>query len=404
MEASTRVIQMGAARSASIGRRTGAWGVVGLRPAVVVAVMLAILFGNALLFHQANVTGFIQFGSHFRSAVKPPSGAIVASPRGYDGQFFWLLARDPFLGDSTVKGLRHFDDEFRAQRIGYPVLARALAGGNLKAVPYTLLIVSILAILTCTFVTARFAVARGHSELWGLAFGLAPGVVIPALRDLGDAVAVAAMICGLIAWRRDRRVTAAACLSLAVLTREPMLIAVTAVAFDAAVRAGRPRPAREWLTRMRPLVWPAVAVPFLMFFAWYAYVVLRFGGELPGSGGLFGLPFAGTIGALRGLHGESSFAQLWDLSYLVLMLVAIGTALWRVRTRRTASAFAAAGFALVSLVSLTPDHWSFTRYSAPLFLSLFLSALEERKVPKAVLWPAGAAVALTALLPAAGMI
>ena len=54
------------------------------------------------------------------------------------------------------------------------------------------------------------------------------------------------------------------------------------------------------------------------------------------------------------------------------------------------------GLAVVSLLSMTPDHWSYARYSAPLFVTLVLSALEDRRISPLVLWPTRAAVLLTA--------
>jgi hypothetical protein len=191
---------------------------------------------------------------------------------------------------------------------------------------------------------------------------------------------------------------------LAVLAREPMMLAVAAIALDAAIREGRPRPFRSWLRRLRPLLCPAVVLPVLAFAAWRAYVIFRFDWVTPGSGALFGPPFKGVIEASRNAAAEPPLARFWDDAYLVLMLVGIGTALWRVRSRRTAPAFAAAAFGLALLFTITPDHWSFTRYSAPMFLALFVSALEDRKVGRVVVWPAGAAVLLTALVTGTGIV
>jgi hypothetical protein len=78
-----------------------------------------------------------------------------------------------------------------------------------------------------------------------------------------------------------------------------------------------------------------------------------------------------------------------------------------VRTRWTAPAFAAAAFALVELLTYdsgAPDRWSYTRYSAPIFLALTLSALEDRPAARRALLPGALAVALMAAYPYTGIV
>jgi hypothetical protein len=386
-------------------RHVGAWGIVGVRPAVVVAVVLAMLFGQALSLHQHRVTGFIVFGRHFAPYVHPPSARDAYTPSGYDGQFFWLLARDPLLRGEAARGLHALGEEFRAQRIAYPFLARVAAGGRLSAVPYTLLLLNVAAILAATVAAARLAARFSHSELWGIVVGLAPGLVLATLRDLSDTLAVTAMLGGLIAWRLNRRATAAACLTVAVLGREPMMVAVAAIALEGAFRAGRPWPPRRWARKIGSAMWPVVAVPLLAFAAWEAYATWRFGGVVPATttpGDQFRI-----FGPLTAFHDAGQHplnAAIWERAYLVVMVAAAGTAVWRVWSRRTAAAFAAAGFGLLDLIYYTPDRWSYTRYSAPLFLALAVSVLEERHSARRFLWPAIAGVALTAVYPFALLI
>jgi hypothetical protein len=76
-------------------------------PVLIVAGVLAIAIGFNLARYHGNLTGFVEFGSRFVAATHPPAGAIVDSPRGYDGQFFYLQARDPLLlHDSTIAAIR----------------------------------------------------------------------------------------------------------------------------------------------------------------------------------------------------------------------------------------------------------------------------------------------------------
>src|SRR4029450_2597304 len=59
---------------------------------------------------------------------------------GYDGQFYYFLAADPVHGKDYMDapGIIY-------SRIGYPITARALSGGNPVLVPYMMVLVNILA-------------------------------------------------------------------------------------------------------------------------------------------------------------------------------------------------------------------------------------------------------------------
>ena len=62
---------------------------------------------------------------------------------GYDGQFYFAIAHDPFLTrPDTAASL---DDSLRYRRILYPLTAWLLATGQPAALPYTLVLVNVAA-------------------------------------------------------------------------------------------------------------------------------------------------------------------------------------------------------------------------------------------------------------------
>jgi hypothetical protein len=369
-----------------------------LLPIGIVAAVLALAIGARLAADGGNLTGPIQFGARFAHAIHPPPGAAVNSADGYDGQFFYVQARDPLLlHDSTVNALRSAGAGFRMQRAAYPALAFLLAGGQPAAIPFTLLASNVVILLGLTAGFAVYARRRGWSALWALAIALTPGLVLAALRDLSDPLALASMLAGLLLWRSGRRWPAAAALVIAVLTREMMMLAVVAVACDALARAlgadRRPAALRAELTR----VWPVIALPSLAFAGWEAYLTSRYAGPVGGAG--LGLPLVNFLQELRAdVHGYPPTA-IWDYAYMLLILAASVAAWSSLRRRVTITSAAACALTLGVLLPTFGDVWSDSRLSAPLFAVLLVDGLQRGKRAPVVI--SAAAAAMTVLIPLA---
>ena len=254
-----------------------------LTPVVVVAAVLSAAIGSRLGAYDGNLTGFVQFGTEFADKTHPPSGALVSSPTGYDGQFFYLQAHDPLLlSDSTVARMTRAGAAFRMQRAAYPALAFLAAGGDDRELPLTLLAVNVVIVLGFTGWFAAWCRRRGRSTLWALALGLTPGVLLPTLRDLSDPLAIATVVAGILLWEQRRRAPAAALLTVAVLARETMIVAVVAVAIDAAVRAWSGRGEPGSLRKVAREAWPVVLVPAAAFVGWQIYIGIRHGSQVGG--------------------------------------------------------------------------------------------------------------------------
>ncbi len=323
----------------------------------------------------------MRFGVAEAAYTHPPAGALVDSVDGYDGQFFWPTAQDPLLlRDRTVAALRGAGQAFRLQRMAYPLLAFALAGGEPGAVPWTLLAINALTILVITAGFVAYARRRDVSPWWGLAVGLLPGMLTGVLRDLSDPLAVASMLGGLIMWQLGRRWWAAGLLTIAVLAREPMMLAVAAVTVELIAVWWRDRRQPGALVRAARRAWPVPIVPLAAFSAWQVYIDVRYGGNVAATGGSsFVAPATNFVAEVSHALGKSSpLAGGWDLVYLALTLGAILTALALLRRRVTAAGVAAALFGMSLLVLDFGDDWSYTRLSAPLFVALLMAGLERR--------------------------
>ncbi len=364
-------------RAADWSRRTRL-DVIG--PMVLVGALFAVLVGNRLHTYHGNANGFVLFGQYYARWIHPPHGAPTNSTFGYDGQFFYLQATDPLLlHDATLAAFRGPGGEaFRMQRMAYPALAALLAAGQRSAIPWALLALNLIVVLAITLAFGLYARGCGRSGWWALAVGLEAGFFTGTLRDLSDPLACAGMLGGLMLWQRRRPRGAAVLLSVAVLAREPMLLAVAGVAAEATLRWWRGRREPGSSRAIVRATWPVVLVPVAAYLAWLAYVSVRYGGiATPDSAYL--PPFVGVRDEIRHALADPSLRDtLWDVAYLALMLAAIvaaGTLVWRCVNAASAAALL---FGLSLVVVVFGDPWSYTRLSAPLFAALLLGGLGQR--------------------------
>ncbi len=91
-----------------------------------------------------NVASFIIVGAdHVRARV--PVGVPVTSGQGYDGQFYYRMALGPLNFNRTAYGIR-MDTLSRFERISYPALSWLVAAGHTPFVPWSLVVVNVLAL------------------------------------------------------------------------------------------------------------------------------------------------------------------------------------------------------------------------------------------------------------------
>lgn len=374
---------------------------------VLVAVFVVVVVGwPRLEFHEYDISGFVHFGQNAADIVMPPREARIVSEFGYDGQFFWLMALSPALGPATQKGLQAINQEYRAQRVLYPSLATALAARQPELIPWTLLLINVIVILVAVALGSWWAATHGRSPYWGLSLGLTPGLVLGMLRDLSDPLATLVMVGGLLAWRMDRRVVAALLLSLAVLTRETMIIAVAAVGLEVAWRVLHAT-SQESARNLLRTSWPLVVAPAAVFLAWQTYATARLGvipalttganADIPGvvGEGQFVWPFEGLVrNAEQAAQNPHIRGRVWDWAYLTLMVAATIGAVRALVRGPGALPLAGVLFAAIVLTQVFGDHWSYTRASAPLFACVLLAGLADGDR-----WGPGVAAAAAALVP-----
>ncbi len=251
-----------------------------IAPALIVTVVAAAYLGWVLAASGGNPLTLADIGTKY--GVPDPSGT-----EGYDGQFNYYLAIDPF----PARVAPHLDvPAYRYQHLLYPLLARLLALGATDAIPWTLAGINLLSLAAFVFLAGGLLEQRGGSRWAAVPIGLWAGLLGAVRLDLSEPLALLLVSAALYLAgpRLDRRtVPAAFLLALAMLAKETMLPFVAGWS--------------AWLILQREYrkgAWIVSAIlPFLALQVWLWRV---FGSPGLGSGGAGAtpfeiIPFAGLI-------------------------------------------------------------------------------------------------------------
>lgn len=268
---------------------------------------------------------------------------------GYDGQFYFLIAQDPFR---SWEG--KLDHPVRHLRVGYPLTCHVLSAGRPQALPYVMPLVNLLCIGGVAWLGAFWASRHGQSVWWGCWLPLVTTMLASLLRDLTDPLGLLASFGVLVAWHDRRTALVIACAALTMFTREQNAFVPALVGVAALVR-------REW-TIAAGLV--AVAA------TWLGYVALLtevYGMRplMPTAGNL-AAPFSG-LAVWWNTQNAHNLMRFMRGTYALFMLgQVVLLAIHAVRNRRDPSCLEAVGFTVVAAAcvagpSIWEDWWSYTR-------------------------------------------
>jgi hypothetical protein len=232
---------------------------------------------------------FNDIGQVFAARVGDTAEAVPLL--GYDGQFYYFMARRPRVILICAPSLTHCPIDaspLREERILYPMTARLLTGGDPTALHIALFAINVVAILITVFLVGKLCIAAGASRWLGAAAGLFVGEIQGLLRDLADPYAVMWAVLAVYLLRKHRPLLTGLSVAAAVLTREQLVIVLPLL--------GLP-----WLAQRR---WRDAALFFIPalvpFIAWQVTLRVIFG--------QWG--FAGSVATTRGLRWP--FLGLWQ--------------------------------------------------------------------------------------------
>jgi hypothetical protein len=258
---------------------------------------------------------------------RQPGGAIAFAVlgtsntpgnRGYDGQYYYRIAVAPLGG-------RHGLDRpaYRYQRIGYPLLARAMALGDRGRIADTLVLVNVAAIALGTFFVALLLRRNGLSSLYAVPYAAYVGQVACFWRDLAEPLAYALVAAALLVWRVERLWPACLLLLAATLTKEAAIL-FTAAACAHLLLCGRWR-----------ALGTMAALAVLPYAIWQVALWRIFGqAGMAGTDHPPRLPLGGLTGARTALQLLAALPSVAIPALLCLGLALHGwRALWRNSSR-----------------------------------------------------------------------
>jgi hypothetical protein len=300
---------------------------------------------------------------------------------GYDGQFYYRFALNPFNWNATAYGIT-IDHAYRYTRIGYSLVAWFLAlGGHGQLLPAVLVLVNLNGVAAMGYLGAMLARDSGRHALWGLLFAAYFGLVISVGRDTSEPLADACLLGGLLAYRRARYLLAAALISYGVFTNEPILAMPVALAVTRLYQIGLSRVGRGQFRPGKPdLVWMAPGSVYVLLQGIQRLVVHGTAGSVADASANLTLPFKALIPGLYldvhrmswthlGRYDYNLIEFLALTAFVVAALLALRSTTAPIQERATFIAFV-----LVEMVLASGQFWDSVFGDGRTFIDAYLMA------------------------------
>lgn len=272
---------------------------------IVASIFSVFIFGR-LRRSGFDFSSFVVAGDYFCDPARVPAGlTVLQDSGGFDGQFYYRLALNPFTSRASEFGITLDAPSYRQQRILYPLLAWMLSLGNAHLVPIAMILINFVSLCTMGWIGGIYAQTLKRHAMWGIFLPMYPGFLFSLSRDLVEILEITLLLGSLTLIRRSKPIAATLLLALAVLTKETALLVAAAASLVYLFEAWQRRGARSFR-------WHYFAVPLAVFCIWqavlfYNWVVLPVSAA---GGNALGLPFAGPLGFLRDVAAlESSFQR-----------------------------------------------------------------------------------------------
>ena len=338
-----------------------------------VAVLIASSFAARLLSDADwDVTVFAAFGEDDVSTRTYAEGRLgdvyLRDGLGHDGRFFFVQSNDPWMLDPDENISVVDRPLYRAQRMFYPMLAGGAGLFNPEAIIWMMLIINLLAMGLGSWAVASIAMEMAGSPWWGLAFVLNVGFLSEMNIGAAGVLAGAAAFGSIALFVRGNRAWGVALVTMAVLSREAMLLAALGISWFL------------WKQGEKRVALLVTSIPLALATLWAIYLRISIGG---GSGAdqvqEIGLPFVGFAKAF-----ESWLDNPLNLALGVAMMLLFILFVRRVLSSEVLVGWAFVGFVLLAILfteQVWRSYFDITRAIAPVItafvLLVFLSSRTE---------------------------
>jgi hypothetical protein len=325
---------------------------------------------------NGHITLFIMSGVKYSHPAQMSPRISHVTKAGYDGQFYYRLALNPFNWHQTAYGIT-MDHNYRYTRIGYPLVAWILSLGQHHLVPTVLVVINLVCVGIIGWLGGKFARESGRHALWGLLFAAYFGLVISVGRDTAEPLADACLLGGLLAYRHSRYVLAALLIAYGVLTNEPILVAAVAIALTRLYEMYR----RRARPGMADLVWVLPGFAYLVLQGIEHVVVKGKTGGVADATANLTLPFKAMVPAVVRDFEKMSWTHLgmYDINLIEFIALAAfvvaGLLVLRSTTAPLHERVAFVGFVLVEMVIASGQFWDSVFGDGRTYIDAFLMAV-----------------------------
>jgi hypothetical protein len=337
---------------------------------------LAFVLARWQTWAHGQITLFIMSGVKYShpSQMSPQISHVPLA--GYDGQFYYRLALNPFNWHQTAYGIT-MDHNYRYTRIGYPLVAWILSAGQHQLVPTVLVVINLICVGIIGWLGGKFARESGRHALWGLLFVAYFGLVISVGRDTAEPLADACMLGGLLAYRHSRYVLAALLVAYGVITNEPILVLAAAIALTRLYEMYR----RRARPGMADLVWVLPGAAYVVLQGIEHVLVKGKSGGVADATANLTLPFKALVPAIVRDFRLMSWTHLgmYDINLIEFIALAAfvvaGLLVLRSTTAPLHERVAFVGFVLVEMVLASGQFWDSVFGDGRTYIDAFLMAV-----------------------------
>lgn len=296
--------------------------------AAIVVLVYGLILLPPLIRAQGDASVFVIAGDLFVDPAALPAPIVVRphSP-GFDGQFYYRIALDPFALVPTAHGITLDAPSLRMMRVFYPLLAWGVSLGRPGLVADAMLGLNLAGLGLIAWLAADLSRTLGRPRWCCLAMLAWPGFVISLMRDTTEICSAALVLLAVRAAIARSPLALFAAGAAACLTRETGILALAGLGLLYGCRclAGLVR-RRTDPTELRLLA--ASAAALLPAVAWQLVLHHAFGQTASAAEGAanLGWPLAGMLGALSdALHGRPAYHGMGHILGPTLHLVVAAT-------------------------------------------------------------------------------
>ncbi|MDO8497085.1 MAG: hypothetical protein Q7S61_00880 [bacterium] len=333
---------------------------------VCITLILYIFFLVFLLqYKNKDITSLITAGSQFTNKKELISRIdILSDSSGYDGQFFYRLALNPFTQKQKEYGILLDTPFYRQQRLLYPLMASLISLGNPLVIPYAMVIVNIIFLCILALYGCLYAQRRKKHALWGLVFSLYAGFLFTLSRDLAEIISSGFFLAGLFYFDSKKFKLASLLFSLAVLTKETAMILPLSICMVGI-----------WERSIKKIV--VGILPVVTYFIWHGWLIYNWKENTTfGVQSNMDIPFRGIWLSIKIMPQQSIYLQnTYFLELLFLFSISLLSFIYILRRKINLYLITILILYSLLLVSLSLNVWredyGFMRAFSEMFIVIF---------------------------------